>query len=163
MLYSLNIKFTLLSEQFGTNYYLGAEYINSLDNLYVMLEHASEALNTLRLIQARRGVCPYNNIKFIKMLGQLHRKDSSVVLDNQALQLLLNYDKINKSTYVQTLRVYLSNSCNVTQTASQLFVHRHTLLKRLAKIASIGGLDLEDYYTRVYMSIALLFHDYFIY
>ena len=162
-LYALNIKLTLLSEQYGTNYYLGAEYINSLDSLYVMLEHAADALNTLHLVQARRGVCPYCNTKFIRMLGQLHRKDSSVVLDNQSLQLLLSYDKINNTNYVQTLRIYLANSCNVTQTARQLFVHRHTLLKRLEKICQIGQVDLDDYYTRVHMSITLLFHDYFVY
>ena len=129
----------------------------------VLLEHAADALNTLHLVQARRGVCPYCNTKFIRMLGQLHRKDSSVVLDNQSLQLLLSYDKINNTNYVQTLRIYLANSCNVTQTARQLFVHRHTLLKRLEKICQIGQVDLDDYYTRVHMSITLLFHDYFVY
>ena len=51
----------------------------------------------------------------------------------------------------------------MTQTARQLFLHRHTLIKRLAKISSIGNLNLDDYYTRIYMSVALLFHDYFVY
>ena len=163
MLYALNIKFTLLSEQYGTNYYLGTEYVASSDSLYVWIDHAADALDTLRLIQARRGVCPYGSTKFIKVLGQLHRKDSSIVLDNQFLQQLLSYDKVNGTNYVQTLRIYLANSCNVTKTARQLFVHRHTLLKRLEKITEIGQVDLEDYYTRIYMSITLLFHDYFVY
>ncbi|WMJ83987.1 PucR family transcriptional regulator [Oscillospiraceae bacterium LTW-04] len=163
MLYGLNIKFTLLSEQYGTNYYLGAERLRSPDDLMTTLNHATEALDTLQLIQARRGVCSYDNIRLIKMFGHLHRKDSSVVLDNQPLQVLLNYDKVNNTNYMQTLRIYLSNNCNMTQTAAQLFVHRHTLIKRLSKISSIGGLNLDDYYTRIYMSIALLFHDYFIY
>jgi hypothetical protein len=163
MLYGLNIKFTLLSEQYGTNYYLGAERLRSPDDLMTALNHATEALDTLQLIQARRGVCSYENIRFVKMFGHLHRKDSSVVLDNQSLQVLLNYDKVNNTNYMQTLRIYLSNNCNMTQTAAQLFVHRHTLIKRLSKISSIGGLNLDDYYTRIYMSIALLFHDYFIY
>lgn len=163
MSYELNIKFTLLSEQYGSNYYLGTEHLCTPDDLMGALNHAVEALETLQIIQARRGVCSYDNIRFLKMFGHLHRWDSSVVLDNQSLQLLLNYDKVNNTNYVQTLRIYLSNNGNITQTAGQLFVHRHTLIKRLDKISSIGNLNLDDYYTRIYMSIALLFHDYFIF
>lgn len=163
MFYELNIRFTLLSEQYGTNYYLGTEHLRSPDNLMITLNHAVDALETLQIIQARRGVCSYDNICFLKMFGHLHRNDSSVVLDNQSLQILLNYDKINNANYVQTLRIYLANNGNMTQTASQLFVHRHTLIKRLEKISTIASLNLEDYYTRIYMSIALLFHDYFIF
>ena len=163
MLYELNIKLTLLSEANGANYYMGTEYLRSPERLFVQLQHAVEGLSTLRQIKARRGVCSYQSIRFIKMLGNLHMNDSSVVLDNQALQLLLSYDKTNSTNYVQTQRIYLSSSCNMTRTANQLFIHRHTLIKRLSKITAICGLDLEDYYTRIYMSIALMFHDYFIY
>lgn len=163
MLYTLNVKFTLLSEQHGANYYLGAEHLHAAGDLMVTLNHAAEALDILQFIGARRGVCAYDNIRFVKMFGHLHRKDSSVVLDNQSLQALLNYDKVNNTNYVQTLRIYLSNNGNMTQTSAQLFVHRHTLIKRLDKISSIGNINLDDYYTRIYMSIALLFHDYFIY
>ena len=114
---------------------MGTEYLRSPERLFVQLQHAVEGLSTLRQIKARRGVCSYQSIRFIKMLAN----------------------------YVQTLRIYLSSSCNMTRTANQLFIHRHTLIKRLSKITSICGLDLEDYYTRIYMSIALMFHDYFIY
>ena len=163
MLYELNIKLTLLSEANGASYYMGTEHLRSPERLFVQLQHAVDSLSTLRQVKARRGVCSYQSIRFIKMLGNLHLNDSSVVLDNQALQLLLSYDKTNSTNYVQTLRIYLSSSCNMTRTANQLFIHRHTLIKRLSKITAICGLDLEDYYTRIYMSIALMFHDYFIY
>ena len=69
----------------------------------------------------------------------------------------------NRSNYLQTLRVYLSNNCNMMQTARQLFLHRHTLINRLEKIEEISDLHLDDYYSRLYMSIALLLHDYFVY
>ena len=163
MLCALNTKLTLLSEQLGTNYYLGADRLISQDDFLLVLKHATEALNTLQLIQARRGVCTYSQISFLKMLGQMHRNEISVVLDNQPLQQLLDYDRLNNSNYTYTLRVYLSNRCNMTKTARQLFLHRHTLIKRLEKIASVGNLDLDDYYTRLYMSITMLFHDYFVY
>lgn len=163
MLCALNTKLTLLSEQLGTNYYLGADHLISQDHFLPALKHATEALNTLQLIHARRGVCTHSQISFLKMLGQMHRNEISVVLDNQPLQQLLDYDRLNSTNYTYTLRVYLSNRCNMTKTARQLFLHRHTLIKRLEKIASVGNLDLDDYYTRLYMSITMLFHDYFVY
>ncbi|MGE4277556.1 MAG: PucR family transcriptional regulator [Lawsonibacter sp.] len=163
MIYELGIKFTLLSERLGTNCYMGTKTIGFSEDAELSLQHVVDAINTLRFIGARRGVCDYDNINFIKMVGRMHQNDYSAVLDNHPLQVLLNYDRSNETNYVQTLRVYLSNSCNVTQTAKQLFVHRHTLLKRLDKIELIGGLDLKDYYTRIYMSINLMFHDYFVY
>ncbi|MPN17848.1 hypothetical protein SDC9_165203 [bioreactor metagenome] len=85
------------------------------------------------------------------------------MLENQALQVLLNYDRINKTNYVHTLRIYLAESCNVSRTAKYLFIHRHTLLKRLDKISELSGLNLDDYYVRLYMSVTLLFHDFFAY
>lgn len=162
MFYRLNIHFALLSEDIGGNCFLGAEQLRRGD-LLVAVRHAVEALTTLHLTKAKRGVCYYGHIDFLKMLGQIHRRESSIVLDNRYLQQLFQYDRINNSKYLQTLRVYLSNNCNVTQTARQLYLHRHTLINRLEKIEEASGLCLDDYYSRLYMSIALLFHDYFVY
>ena len=35
------------------------------------------------------------------------------------------------------------------------------MIKRLEKIEAISGMKLEDYYARLHMSIAIMFHDYF--
>lgn len=161
--YRLNIRFALLSEEFGVNYYLGAEHLRQNDSVLAAISHAVEALTTLQMIRARRGVCFYGHIEILKMFGQIHWRESSIVLDNRHFQQLIQYDRANSSNYLQTLRVYLSNNCNVTQTARQLFLHRHTLINRLEKIEEISDLHLDDYYSRLYMSIALLLHDYFVY
>lgn len=161
--YRLNIRFALLSEEFGVNYYLGAEHLRQNDSVLAAISHAVEALTTLQMIRARRGVCFYGHIEILKMFGQIHWRESSIVLDNRHFQQLIQYDRANSSNYLQTLRVYLSNNCNMTQTARQLFLHRHTLINRLEKIEEISDLHLDDYYSRLYMSIALLLHDYFVY
>ena len=163
LLYELNIKLTHMSEKFGINYYIGVEKLLSPSQLTLTLNHVVAAIDILKLIKARRGVCSYDNITFVKMFSTLHQNDHSIVLENQALQILFNYDRINQTNYVHTLRTYLANSCNVSRTATHLFIHRHTLLKRLDKIAGLCDIDLNDYYARIYMSVALLFHDYFAY
>lgn len=164
MFYRLNINLTLLSEEYGVNYYVGAEEVKRGANPLPPIKRAIEALSALHLIRARRGVCFYDHMDFLKMFGQIHRsKERSIVLDNQHFQRLLDYDRDNNNYYLPTLRVYLSNNCNMTQTARQLFLHRHTLINRLNKIEDISGLNLNDYYSRLYMSIALIIHDYFSY
>ncbi len=163
LLYDLNIKLTQLSENMGTNCYLGSNWVENEDDIPIALLHCAESIEALKHIEARRGLCPYESITFVKMFGNLHHNSRSVVLENRPLQVLLNFDRANGTNYVHTLRVYLASSCNVSLASRQLFVHRHTLLKRLAKILSLSGLNLDDYYARIYMSIALLFHDYFAY
>ncbi|HWP51741.1 MAG TPA: PucR family transcriptional regulator ligand-binding domain-containing protein [Clostridia bacterium] len=163
LFYELNIKLTHLSEQQGLSYYIGIDKLNAADQFAQALHHAVSAIDVLKSIKARRGVCTYENITFLKMFGALHQNDRSVVLENQALQVLLNYDRINSTNYVHTLRIYLAESCNVSRTAKYLFIHRHTLLKRLDKISELSSLNLENYYARIYMSVTLLFHDFFAY
>lgn len=163
MIYSFSIMLTFLSEEQGINYYVGIDLFKSPDNLYPSFEHAIECIELLQSIHAKRGVCSYDNMTFLRMFGVLHQNEKSVVSDNQALQILLNYDKINQTNYVQTLRFYLADNCNVSKAASRLYIHRHTLQKRLEKIHDLCGINPDDYYARLYMSISLLFHDYFAY
>lgn len=161
MIYDFSIVLTFLSEQQGINYYVGIDKIKSFKALSLAFEHVTECAELLQSIHARRGVCSYDNMTFIKMFGILHQNEHSFVSDNQALQILLNYDRINQSNYVQTLRFYLADNCNASKTASRLYIHRHTLQKRLEKINDLCGINPDDYYARLYMSISLLFHDYF--
>lgn len=161
MIYDFSIELTFLSEQQGLNYYVGIDKIKSLKSLGLAFEHSTDCTELLKSIHAKRGVCSYDNMTFIKMFGILHQNEHSFVSDNQALQIILNYDRINQTNYVQTLRFYLADNCNASKTASRLYIHRHTLQKRLEKIHDLCGINPDDYYARLYMSISLLFHDYF--
>lgn len=57
---------------------------------------------------------------------------------------LLEWDRKNNTEYLKTLRLYIDNDRNVTQTAKGLSVHRSTLLYRLDKISSITHTNIED-------------------
>lgn len=46
--------------------------------------------------------------------------------------------------YLETLRVYLDNNLSVTKTAAALYLHRSTLLDRLAHITQMLGCDLKN-------------------
>lgn len=159
--YDLLIKLTFTSEQKGINFYVGTDNVVSVSELHQAFKHALECISLLGTIEAKRGVCPFRNYTFIKMFGFLYQNNHSFVLENQALQILLAKDRTSHTNYVYTIRIYLSENCNVTHTAERLFIHRHTLLNRIQAASDLCGIDFNDYYARIYMSMALLIHDYF--
>ena len=55
--------------------------------------------------------------------------------------------------YIDTLRAYLDNGCNASQTAKAMFLHRSTLVQRLNRIREI--VDLEQPERRLYLSMCL--------
>ncbi|MFV0527788.1 MAG: PucR family transcriptional regulator [Lachnospiraceae bacterium] len=68
---------------------------------------------------------------------------------------LKQMDLDNETEFYHTLVIYLKNERRATQTAKELFIHRSTLFYRLARIAEILQMDLEDPTTRLYVNICL--------
>lgn len=161
VVFELTVQLTLLSERQHVDYYVGVSKGQTNDILEESFSQCMECIQLLERIEAKRGVCPYDNIPFFELFERIQRNNRSILLGSQALQKLFEYDRFNNSQYVYTLRVYLSHEGNASKSASRLFIHRHTLINRLQKITKICGLNLDDYYTRIYLSLALLVHDFF--
>ena len=60
------------------------------------------------------------------------------------LKKLKAHDDNSQVSYLKTLRVYLDNHLSVAKTAAALYLHRSTLLDRLAHITQLLGSDLKD-------------------
>ncbi len=159
--YDLQIQLIFLSEKEGISLYAGIDRLISLEGLSLAFRHAVKCIHLLSSIEAKRGVCPFDNYTFIKMFGFLYQNNRSFALENQALQVLLNKDRNSRTNYVHTIRIYLSENCNITHTARRLFIHRHTLINRIQTITELCGINFNDYYTRIYLSMALMVHDYY--
>jgi DNA-binding PucR family transcriptional regulator len=57
---------------------------------------------------------------------------------------LIEYDRATGRNLLETLEVYLASGGNASAAARQLFLNRHSLLYRLAKIERLTGCSLED-------------------
>jgi len=68
---------------------------------------------------------------------------------------LIEYDSVQHSDLLETLRVYFDNNGNTARTAAQLNIHRNTLAYRLNRIAEIARLDLDDADVRLNLQLAL--------
>lgn len=76
----------------------------------------------------------------------------------EQIKILEKYDAENDTELYKTLKVYLQHDRNITHTSEELFIHRSTLSYRLIRIQEITGLDLEDFYTRLYLCISFHLH-----
>src|SRR3954453_19675528 len=70
---------------------------------------------------------------------------------------LLWYDRERRSDLVRTLRVYFASGANAREAAERLFLHRNSMLYRLARVKKLTGLDLRDHGARLALQLGLLF------
>lgn len=68
-------------------------------------------------------------------------------------------DESVSGDYWKTLRVYLENEMNATETAKQLFLHRSTLMQKLTRIYSILNVDIRDPMKRLYIQLCMCLMD----
>ncbi len=54
---------------------------------------------------------------------------------------LVRYDDRYHTDLISTLEAYLDQNCNMNQTASAIFAHRHTVAYRLERVRELTGLD----------------------
>lgn len=123
---------------------------------------AAEAAEKLRDIGAKKGVCCYADLRLFEWFDHLSRRNNALSFAYDALKPLIAYDSFHGTEYLQTLRMYLANDCRASETSAKLFIHRHTLNKRIEKIAGLCSADFRDYFTRLHFSIALMIYDYFL-
>jgi DNA-binding PucR family transcriptional regulator len=70
---------------------------------------------------------------------------------------LLWYDRERRSDLVRTLRVYFASGANAREAADRLFLHRNSMLYRLARVEKLTGLDLRNPEARLALQLGLLF------
>lgn len=157
--YDIQLQLTLFSEQVGVRFYAGSDRLMHQEALPLGFRHTAQCLSLLQKLEAKRGICPYENYDFIETFGSLYLAGRDRFVQSKQLRILLEQDRSKGSDYVRTLRLYLSENCNTSRTAERLFIHRHTLLNRLESIRNLSGLDLQNYYSRLSMSCALMLHD----
>jgi DNA-binding PucR family transcriptional regulator len=69
---------------------------------------------------------------------------------------LLAHDLERRSDLVRTLRVYFASGANASEAADRLFLHRNSMLYRLARIQRLTGLDLKDPRAGLVLQLGLL-------
>jgi DNA-binding PucR family transcriptional regulator len=70
---------------------------------------------------------------------------------------LEKHDRERRSDLVRTLRIYFAAGANASEAADRLFLHRNSMLYRLARIEKLTGLDLKAPRARLALQLGLLY------
>ncbi len=101
-------------------------------------------LPMLSLWLARKQIRDISAQTIIESFRQSHDVNEGA---SDALAGILKYDDASGSMeLLKTLRTYIMNNYNVSETARKLFIHRQSLLARLQKIEDLTGMSLKDHY-----------------
>ena len=101
-------------------------------------------------------------IQFFDKMGLyrlLYMVDDPLLLKSLSDDLLrprLEYDAQHGGGYLETLESYLKNSGSIKAMADELFIHRNTILYRMANIKKLLGSTLEDSRERMMFEIACM-------
>ncbi len=98
---------------------------------------------------AARGVDTHGLVLFEAMSGRFRllagqSEEALADMARRTMAPLIEYDRRRHGQLVTTLRVWLDHHWAIQPTAEALFVHRNTLQKRLRRIESLLGVDLQD-------------------
>ncbi len=69
---------------------------------------------------------------------------------------LVEHDRERRSDLVRTLRAYFAAGSNASEAADRMFLHRNSMLYRLARIQKLTGLDLKDSRAALALQLGLL-------
>ena len=159
----------------GTAYLLAQPESVELLNLQVKLESRGysygissvyhDELLTGRMAEQAKAVLAYGGSSEIKkaawnfpeyifdILIQNHEDDLYVI--HPGIIEMEQYDAKYKTEYLKTLRIWLDNKMDYSETAKALHLHRNSLYYRMQRITELFSLNLDDMHTCVYLYLSL--------
>jgi purine catabolism regulator len=107
-------------------------------------QEALVALKVGRKLQGPGSMLHFEDVGTYRLLLDIWERDHEEIrtLYEDTIGPVDRYDQANNTQLVETLVVFFRNNENLTQTAADLFAHRHTIRYRLEKIAEISGLSV---------------------
>ena len=79
-------------------------------------------------------------------------------LSDRPLAPLIEYDREHNGEYLATLEAYLRCGGSIKAMSEEMFVHRNTILYRMANIKRLLGCTLEDPQDRLVYTVACMIH-----
>jgi purine catabolism regulator len=97
----------------------------------------------------------FGDLGVYRLLAQLEGGQELQAFCETVLGSLMAYDRQHNAELIETLETYFVCQGNASQTAQRLHIHRNTLLYRLARIAELSTIDLENEESRLAAHVAL--------
>jgi sugar diacid utilization regulator len=107
-------------------------------------QEALIALKVARKLQGPGALLHFQDVGTYRLLLDIWERDPEQIrsLYDETIGPVDQYDQTNNTQLVQTLSVFFKHDESLTETAAELYAHRHTIRYRLEKIAEITGLSV---------------------
>ena len=115
----------------------------NFSDLHKAYREARRALDVAQAVLGESCVVHSSDLDSYLLLDGLAADERAQQICSRALSPLIDYDDRAGKPLLRTLEVYLDEGCNASRAARELFLNRHSLLYRLAKIEELTGYQLS--------------------
>lgn len=120
------------------------------------LGQARQALVAAQAFPERLGLCSFNELGVIELLGAIRDRSLLERFVERTLGPLIGDDSRHEPVLMPTLEAWFHENANLALAAQRLGVHRNTLSYRVQRIEALTGCSFDDPHDRLNISIALL-------
>ncbi|MGO4889694.1 PucR family transcriptional regulator [Anaerobacillus sp. MEB173] len=134
---------------------IGRSY-DEINDLSKSVIEAQQAVRLSNLLFKPTSIIHYDDLGMYHLL--LEMRESGINLENlyfDCLGTLIDHTR-RGTDLLETLEVYLNNNQSIQATASELYIHRHTLKYRLKQIEEKTGYHLKSADERMKLQLALM-------
>jgi len=120
---------------------------NSFSNIQDVRQYYRQALKAAELgdkVYHSPAIYHYSNLSLLHMLSICEAEGNLINFCNPKLLALLKYDRDRNTELTKTLYQYLLRVQVSRKTATDLHIHKNTLLYRIEKIKEVLGSSLDD-------------------
>lgn len=109
-------------------------------------------------IRHNHGCTHFNALGAYRYIYRFAHTDMLCDQYQEQIAAITDYDRRKKTTLLETLEAYLECGCNIAKAATQLDIHRNTLLQRMERVGKLCTLDLEQVHNRLPLLLAVKVH-----
>ncbi|MFA9556226.1 PucR family transcriptional regulator [Evansella sp. AB-rgal1] len=134
---------------------IGSPY-EDLHHISQSAKEAEYAVLYSPLLLNNSSIVHFDELGFYQMLIQMQESGISLELFYEKYLGNVISKKQHRTDLLLTLETFLAHNCNIQQTASHLYIHRHTLKYRLSQIEKRTGYSLQSPDDRMNLHLAIL-------
>lgn len=102
-----------------------------------------------------RNIKHYDDLGLYRILAFEGLQGELLEFCSDTIKPLIEYDKINNSELIKTLKAYFECDGNMKKISEKMYMHYNTIIYRVQQIKDITGLDIENGDSRLNLEIAL--------
>lgn len=148
-----------LTDNFPDFYFSIGSTETQLSNIHKSYHTAKQTYYLSNRIIPKNPLC-YKDIGVYQILVDMKNPETICPsFSRNILGKLIDYDRNNRTKYMDVLRDFFANDCSITRTSAATFYHPNTLKYKVKNIKEILGYDITSNENRVKIQLALYMLD----